>query len=204
MERVIPDGDRQSTAESAQRCLAELYENSYDRMVRLTATLYVPRPPHVSSEDLVQEAYLRIFIRAGSGEVSFETPVHAQQYWRTSIENLFNDVTTRERKHPSVSLDETDQDGLPLIQIPDHAVNVQDEVDGVERDANIKLLVRKLIAGLPLEQREVFERRLEGLEYKAIAAELYITAGAARIRFLRGRKKIREVLETMGIKLEDF
>ena len=49
---------------------------------------------------------------------------------------------------------------------------------------------------LPQKQREVFVlRQLEGYSYEEISELLEISAGAARVRYLRALRRIRQRLE---------
>jgi RNA polymerase sigma-70 factor (ECF subfamily) len=63
----------------------------------------------------------------------------------------------------------------------------------VENDAS---LIEQAVLSLPESQREVFVlRQLEGYAYDEIGDLLAITPGAARVRYLRALRKIRQQLE---------
>lgn len=204
MERGVPGQEGLLTFESVQGFFTAAYEQFYPNVLGLTTVSYGRGlPPDMDPVDLLHEAFLRIYRRAGKPKMlDVTSPWQARRYWRQSIHNLYIEVGLRD--HHLLSLDETDQDGLPLIQIPDHAVNVQDEVVGVERDDTIALLMRNMVAGLALEQREVLELQLAGLEYEQIAAQLGKECSTVRVRAYRGRNVLRERLAAMGITSADF
>ena len=66
-------------------------------------------------------------------------------------------------------------------------------VPAVENDA---FLIEQAVLALPEPQREVFVlRQLEGYSYDEISELLEISAGAARVRYLRALRRIRQQLE---------
>ena len=66
-----------------------------------------------------------------------------------------------------------------------------------------RLRVRALISLLEVCDRRVIELRyLEGLSFAAIASVLEIGVGAAQMRHLRALERLRDQLDTHGVKLE--
>jgi RNA polymerase sigma-70 factor (ECF subfamily) len=58
-------------------------------------------------------------------------------------------------------------------------------------------LIERAILALPEQQREVFVlRQLEGYEYNEISELLEISPGAARVRYLRALRRLRQLLES--------
>ncbi len=61
---------------------------------------------------------------------------------------------------------------------------------------NDAFLIEEAMLALPQQQREVFVlRQLEGYSYEEISELLEISAGAARVRYLRALRRIRQRLE---------
>ncbi|MBX6423520.1 RNA polymerase sigma factor [Thermosulfurimonas sp. F29] len=68
----------------------------------------------------------------------------------------------------------------------------------------IRALVRKALEALPLKHREVLDLVfLHGLTYEEIAGILNIPVNTVKTRVFHARKKLRKILEGMGVKRDD-
>jgi len=62
---------------------------------------------------------------------------------------------------------------------------------------NDAFLIERAVLTLPEQQREVFVlRQLEGYEYNEVSELLEISPGAARVRYLRALRRLRQLLES--------
>jgi RNA polymerase sigma-70 factor, ECF subfamily len=83
-----------------------------------------------------------------------------------------------ERRHPEVQID-TVQNSLAVQDVGDEAT-----------------LIEEALSALPELQRQVFIlRQLEGYSYEEIGGLLEISAGTARVRYLRAMRRVRQRLE---------
>jgi RNA polymerase sigma-70 factor (ECF subfamily) len=151
------------------------YQEAYTLAYRLTGN-------EEDARDVVQDAYLRAYKGIGRfrGDAAFST-------WLYRI--TANCATTYLVKRTKAR-HETLEDDTPL---PDE----RPEVDPVQR-ADLEDDRRRLseaLAELPAEMRAVVVLRdVYDLPHEAIAAELGITEGAAKVRLHRARRKLRERL----------
>ena len=168
------DGDRSAFDELVRRTYAETYTLAY----RLTGD-------EEDARDVVQEAYLRAFrgIRRFRGDASFST-------WLYRITaNCASSHVMRRWKGRHDTLDED-------AQVPDLDAERDPEVRAgmtFERD-RIGAALRELP---PRLRAVVVLRDIYDLPHEAIAAELGITEGAAKVRLHRARRKLRERLFPM-------
>jgi RNA polymerase sigma-70 factor (ECF subfamily) len=73
---------------------------------------------------------------------------------------------------------------------------VADDALAERAAANDVFLIENAVLALPVQQREVFVlRQLEGYDYGEIANLLAISTAAARVRYMRALRRIRQMLE---------
>ncbi len=148
------------------------------------------------AQDLVQETFVRVLrsIRGYEHRAAFSTWLY-----RIAV-NLCKDHL-RKRRIPMVSLNDyyTTSSG--------DRVYVKDRVadDGVRSDeamdaARTEELVRRLLAGLPEDQRIVILlKEYQALTFREIAEVLEVAEGTVKARLYRGLRTMREQLERGGI-----
>ena len=156
-----------------RRAMEELVHLTYRRAYALAFRLVRDR---YEAEDVVQEAYLRMF-RGLAGfreEARFETWMH-----RIVVNTALNDLRRRGR------FGEVMDDEISDAPAPDRV-----EQRAVERDA-----LERGLAALPLGQRTVIVLKdVYGLSCREIGRELEIEEGAVKVRLHRARKRLRELL----------
>lgn len=151
------------------------YQEAYTLAYRLTGN-------EEDARDVVQDAYLRAYkgIRRFRGDAAFST-------WLYRI--TANCATTYLGKRTRAKHDPLDDD-TPLA-------DDRPEIDPVQRAdlADERRRLTEALAELSAEMRAVVVLRdVYDLPHEAIAAELGITEGAAKVRLHRARRKLRERL----------
>ena len=164
-------GDRQAFEDLVRATTAD----TYTLALRLTGN-------EEDARDVVQEAYLRAYkgLKRFRGDARFTTWLY-----RITANCASNQLSKRQKHRHEVIDDET-----PLA---DERFEVDPELraaGSLERDR-----VSAALAELPDALRAVVVLRdVYDLPHEAIAAELGITEGAAKVRLHRARKKLRERL----------
>ncbi len=160
-----------------RRAMEELVHLTHRRVYALAFRLVGDR---YEAEDVVQEAYLRMF-RGLAGfreEARFETWMH-----RIVVNTALNDLRRRGR------FGEVLRDEVLDVPVPDQA-----EQRAVDRDA-----LERGLAVLPPGQRTVLVLKdVYGLSCREIGQELGIEEGAVKVRLHRARKRLRELLSEEG------
>lgn len=132
------------------------------------------------AQDVVQEAYLRAFkgLKRFRGDAEFSS-------WMYRITaNCANTHLSRTSRHRHDAIDEADE--------------ITDERPGPEArlgSADERQVLNRALQSLSPEMRAVVVLRdVYDLPHEAIAAELGISEGAAKVRLHRARRKLRERL----------
>ena len=162
--------------------LEELVHLTHRRAFALAYRLVGDR---YEAEDVVQEAYLRMF-RGLPGfreeEARFETWMH-----RIVVNTAVSGLRKRGR------FGDLMKDELPDVPVLDRA-----EQRTVERDA-----LERGLAALPAGQRTALVLKdIYGLSCREIGHELGIEEGAVKVRLHRARKGLRELLSEEGFDRE--
>lgn len=148
------------------------------------------------AQDLVQETFVRVLRSIGGYQHrgAFST-------WLYQIAvNLCRDHF-RKKKIPLVSLHDyyTTPSGDRVYvkdQVSDHNARSDEALAAARREE----LVRRLLAGLPEENRTVIlMKEYQGLKFREIAEVLEIPEGTVKARLYRGLRTMREQLELSGI-----
>ena len=162
-------GDKAAFTRLVEATHADMYTLAY----RLTGNAE-------DAQDVVQEAYLRAFkgLKRFRGDAEFTS-------WMYRITaNCANSHLSRTSKHRHDAIDETN--------------DVTDERPGPEArlgSADERQLLNRALQSLSPEMRAVVVLRdVYDLPHEAIAAELGISEGAAKVRLHRARRKLRERL----------
>lgn len=148
------------------------------------------------AQDLVQETFLRVLrsIRGYEHRGSFSTWLY-----RIAV-NLCKDHL-RKRRLPMVSLHDyyTTPSG-ERVYVKDRVADEDAWSDESLAAANLEELVRRLLAGLPDEQRVVIlMKEYQALTFREISEVLDIPESTVKSRLYRGLRTLREHLEHNGI-----
>jgi RNA polymerase sigma-70 factor (ECF subfamily) len=137
------------------------------------------------AEDAMQDSLFRAFKRINSfdGRSAFTT-------WLTRIViNTSLMILRKRRKHVSGPLNDDEEIDL---QIPDQAPNPEHLMVQLERTAAVRDAVRRLSPSL---RRSIEARYWKEMSTRDAAALNGVTMAAAKSRVLRGRRRLRMVLE---------
>jgi RNA polymerase sigma-70 factor (ECF subfamily) len=142
--------------------------------------------------DVTQEVFLRAFrgIRGFRQGSSLKTWLY-----RISVREALNHRRWCWRHHRNQVSIETDPEGeTPALQIEDEDATPFERLAATEtQDA-----VRRALAAVPGTFRTaVILRDLEGLAYEEVAEVLEVSVGTVKSRILRGRRALRESLESI-------
>jgi len=148
------------------------------------------------AQDLVQETFLRVLksIRGYEHRGAFSTWLY-----RIAV-NLCKDHF-RKKRVPMVSLHDyyTTSSG-DRVYVKDCLADERAGSDEALAAADREELVRRLLAGLPEEQRIVILlKEYQALKFREIAEVLDVPEGTVKARLYRGLRTMREQLESSGI-----
>jgi RNA polymerase sigma-70 factor (ECF subfamily) len=133
-------------------------------------------------EDVVSEVFMKVYTRLHQYDGR-----HAFSSWiyRIATNHVLDEIRARKR-HGSVALDEVSEPADPRM-------NVAGESELSERDR----LVREAVQELPDDyQRVLALKHFEEMSVEQIAGVLDIPEGTVKIRLMRGRQRLRKILET--------
>ncbi len=197
-KRLAVDQESHVTHALVARCMAgdsgawELLVRQNNRRVfnlcyRFTGSM-------ADSEDLTQEAFIKIYRTLGS----FDPDKAAFTTWMTTVtRNLLVDHfrrTKQERATDSIdSAPEGDDDAPKLSErLQDTGLRPDERVEAKEKQK----LVHKALQELSPELREaVILRDLQDMDYKEIATALKVPEGTVKSRINRGRAELARVLQ---------
>lgn len=127
--------------------------------------------------DLAQEVYLAIL----ASIVRVEAAENPKAYVLRIVHNVATDHVARESRHVWVALDDN---------IAGSAVDSEQAIDAADERDRLLEAVRRL----RLPYRQVITLVLEGFAHTEIAHLLGITEGSVRVRYLRARSQLKELL----------
>ncbi len=141
--------------------------------------------------DAVQDSFIKAFKRLGQ--------LHGGSFkaWLLRIvTNSCYDRLRKKKRHPTVSMDASQEDGEPFHQWPSHAPSPEEMALRHETEQ----IIQRGISQLPPEQRTVLVLSdIEGLSYKEIAEVTQVPIGTVRSRLARARARMRKYLQEEGI-----
>lgn len=94
----------------------------------------------------------------------------------------------------NVSIDTEPEDGRSSIEIEDLAATPFEQLASQEIQAAVRLALQQVPA---VFRTAVILRDLEGLSYEEVAEVLECSVGTVKSRILRGRRALREILESL-------
>jgi len=133
--------------------------------------------------DAAQEAMVKIYRRIGEfkGHSAFKTWVY-----RVTT-NVCLDTLRKHRIEP-LSLDDSDEDGRPTLQVPSGGVDPENALEQEE----LREILTQLLTTLAEDHRVILVLRdLEGLAYEEIAGILGCSLGTVKSRLARAREALR-------------
>ncbi|MBA2627345.1 MAG: sigma-70 family RNA polymerase sigma factor [Gemmatimonadales bacterium] len=144
------------------------------------------------AEDLVQEAFVRVFrhLHRFDQARKFSTWVY------TIASNLAKNELRNRSRSPLVLYQslrtETDDDQQQPLQFED----VRSRPDDIYRQRHLRDLVDRTVAQLPAHHRSVFVmRELEGRSYEEIASSTGVNLGTVKSRLNRARRAFAEMIQ---------
>jgi RNA polymerase sigma-70 factor (ECF subfamily) len=179
-----PDADlMRGVSAGDPSALEALYDRYASRLLGLALRIVQER---TAAEDVLQEAFLRVWRRAAS----FDPKRGEVVGWLAAIvRNAGLDHLRRVGARPPLA--DIDDEAWP-DETPDPAMDVPAAV--AERAQAER--VRRALAALPREQRQVIELSyFAGLSRREIAARLNVPEGTIHTRARLGLHKLRELLE---------
>lgn len=155
---------------------------------RLNAFLFRMTGQHEVAVDLAQETFVRLF----RARHRYRPKGEFSTYLFSIAANLARNHARWRSRHPTVSLDATNEDGRPLVQeASDPGQRPDEHADSAERYQQ----VRDALLSLPHDLREAISLFVyEGMGYAEIAKAAGCSAKAVETRIYRARQLLRETL----------
>jgi RNA polymerase sigma-70 factor (ECF subfamily) len=151
----------------------------YQRLVSSVA--YRMRVSPSAVDDVVSEVFIKVYTRLGQYEGRY--PLSSWIY-RIATNHVLDEIRSRDRA-PCVGLDD-------VAELRDPRVDTATATVLSERD----LIVRRAIVDLPEDySRVLMLRHFDELSIETIAGLLGIPEGTVKIRLMRGRLRLRRLLE---------
>jgi RNA polymerase sigma-70 factor (ECF subfamily) len=176
----VKDGD-----DSAFDCLVQKYRrpmvNFMSRMARNTAV----------AEELAQEVFLRVYRSRTSYQASAK---FTTWLYRIAVNLAVNHArdTRHERAEKTLSLDEPDPDSGRTLDVPDRALDAEENLVRRERLQAIRLRVQ----ALPERQRlAVVMHKYQQMDYRQIGDVLKLSESATKSLLFRAYETLREQLK---------
>ncbi len=145
---------------------------------------------HHDAQDVVQNTFLSAMEHLSSfrGDASFST-------WITRIAiNFALKALRSQRQNHAMSLDSANEDG-DALPMPQYIANWQDDPAQTVERRELRTILDDAIAQLSDGQRLVFVLRdVQGLSVRQTADMLQLTEGNVKVRLLRARLALREIL----------
>ena len=143
------------------------------------------------AEDLAQEVFLRVYRSRETYEPSAKFSTWLYRIATNLAVNHARD-TRHERPEVQVSLDEPDEESGATLELPDAALNAEQQIVRRER----LLAIRKKIEALPEQQRlAVIMHKYQQMDYKQIADVLKKSESATKSLLFRAYETLREQLK---------
>jgi len=142
-------------------------------------------------EDMAQETFGQVFHRIEA--FRWESPFKSWLF--AAAANLHRNEHRRRRRvkrdAPEVSIDDTDENGVPLREPATAEISpVQTAYRSERRQA-----LTRIMSGLPPQMRQVLQLRVEqDLKYREIAAVLQISVETVKAHLFQARQRLRSEL----------
>ena len=143
------------------------------------------------AEDLAQEVFLRVYRSRETYEPSAKFSTWLYRIATNLAVNHARD-TRHERPEVQVSLDEPDEESGATLELPDAALNAEQQIVRRER----LVAIRKKVEALPEQQRlAVIMHKYQQMDYKQIADVLKKSESATKSLLFRAYETLREQLK---------
>jgi RNA polymerase sigma-70 factor (ECF subfamily) len=176
--RRVQKGDTE-----AFRCLILAYQT------RIAAALARMAGPAFDPEELAHEVFVRVWKSAHR----YEPSARLSTWLLTIARNLFLNELRYRTRHPTVSMDASEEEGNPHFDSPSGPAALHPDAALIERELleAIDIALQKL----PENQRTaIVLRRYEDLSYEEIAVILGVSVGSVKSLLFRARTTLRELL----------
>jgi RNA polymerase sigma-70 factor (ECF subfamily) len=160
--------------------------------VRLLNFVYRMIGDRERAEDLVQEAFLRVYRHLDRFDRSrkFSTWIY------TIASNLAKNELRNRSRSPFVAMEPSRPHGEDEEQRPMEFEDHASRPDDLYERRNLKALVDQTVAQLASHHREVFVlRELEGKSYEEIAEIMHCNLGTVKSRLNRARQSFAELIQ---------
>ena len=147
-----------------------------------------------SAEDMTQEAFIRVV----QNRASFRTGAKFTTWIYTIARNLSVDEMRKRRYRRHRSLDEPlgGRDGDPGRTLGDLVGDPQARTEAQAGDLEMRSVLEKAIAALPLEQREVFSlREMGGLSFQEVAEVVKCNENTVKSRMRYALERLHAALK---------
>lgn len=136
------------------------------------------------AEDIVQNAFTRIYINAGKFK-----KVEGASFSSWAYKILINTALTHYKKLKKM------RESVEYVDFGLYDKFIGDEKD-MELDTDAKLLVSKVLSNMPKNLREILEKYyLEDKSQKDIALEENVSVATIKMRVFRAKKAFRKIIE---------
>lgn len=175
---------------------ATALEMLYDRHARVAfVVIFRVVADRQAAEDLVQEAFVRVWQHAGS----YNGSLGGVRSWLLAIaHNLALNELRRRRRHPADDATHRSDDEAVVAMIPATAADPADAAWAQVRQTRLS----HALADLPPPQRTVVALYAAGHSQSEIAAHLDEPLGTVKTRMRRGMLRLRDILRREGYDLE--
>lgn len=159
----------------------------HERMVRSLIRRLVAQDHEV--DELAQQTFVSAFehLRRYTGEAQFST-------WLGQIALNKSRDWMRARRRRRACIDDN-TDGAHL-EVDDPGPGPEEQMAEHRRDAQIQAALARL---RPVEREVIVLKHIVGHNYETVASLLCCSVEAAKVRALRARTKLKQILQEMGI-----
>lgn len=168
--------------EMFERLMADSYRQAYNMAYRLTSN-------RSEAEDLLQET----FVRAYRFFHRYDENLPFSSWLFRIMTNVHIDAVRRHSRIRTVSIDQAGGEGARAWELPDDAARADLSVMEDQLDEPFQLGLRAMT---PEFRTAVVLADIEGMSYEEIAQIMETSVGTVRSRIHRGRKQLKEHLET--------
>jgi RNA polymerase sigma-70 factor (ECF subfamily) len=157
---------------------------------RVTSFLFKMTGHREASVDLAQETFVKLY----QARAKYRPSGTFSTYLFTIAANLARNHARWKSRHPTISLDATDDDGVSVVAEAADPANAPDKAAGISEEYRE---VHKALLALPHDLREAMTLFVyEGMGYADIAILTRCSAKAVETRIYRARQILKEQLQT--------
>lgn len=169
--------------EEAFRSLILAYQS------RIAAALARMAGPAFDPEELAHEVFVRVWKSAHR----YEPSARLSTWLLTIARNLFLNELRYRNRHPTVSMQASEEEGQPRFALPPGPAALHPDTALIERE--LHEAIDAALQKLPENQRTAMVlRRYEDLSYEEIAEVLGVSVGSVKSLLFRARTTLRELL----------